>query len=396
MAAPRPLLTNVLMACTLLFPAVAGASPSAHPHGPKKADTTPPTAPSNLKATAGDGKVSLSWGASTDNVGVAGYRVQRGGSTIATIGGSTLSYTDAGLTNGTTYSYTVRATDARGNVSAASNTAMATPSPTGSLGGPCGTSIGHPAIWQHVVWIVMENKSYSQVIGSSSAPYENGLANQCGLATNYFAITHPSLPNYIAMTSGSPQGITDDNAPSSHPLSVASIFSQLPGGGSGSLEESMPSNCALSSSGQYAVKHNPQTYYTNVRTDCGVTNVPLGTTSNISRRFTFLTPNMCDDTHDCSIATGDNWLKGFIPKLTSSLEYQSGSTAIFLTWDEDDFTTVNQIPLIVISPSTAAGTKSGTKFNHYSLLRTTEEMLGLNSFLGGASSAASMRSAFGL
>ncbi|HEY2175358.1 MAG TPA: alkaline phosphatase family protein [Mycobacteriales bacterium] len=368
-------------------------------------DTTAPSPPSGLTATAGDTKVSLGWGAATDNVGVTGYRVYRRnpdgtwptagtGSTAA----STRTFTDTGLANGTAYTYRVTAVDAAGNQSAPSTTASATPqAPTPPpQQGPCGTAPVRPAAWQHVVWIVMENHSYSQVIGSSSAPYENALAGQCGLATNYFAITHPSLPNYVAMTSGNPQGITDDNPPSSHPLGVASIFSQLGTGGWRSLQESMPSNCLLTNSGQYAVKHNPAAYYTNIRTDCQNYDVPLGATPDISARFTFVTPNLCNDTHDCSVTTGDDWLKAFIPKLTSSPQYQSGTTAIFLTWDEDDSASGNQVATIVIAPSTITGTKSAVRFSHYSLLRTTEEMLGLTTYLGGAASAASMRSAFNL
>jgi phosphatidylinositol-3-phosphatase len=363
-------------------------------------DTTPPSAPGGLTATAGDARVSLSWNASTDNVGVTGYRVYRRNSDgtwpatpIASTAAVTRTFTDTGLTNGTTYTYRVTAIDAAGNQSAPSATASAIPR---AQQGPCGTAPIRPLAWQHVVWIVMENHSYSQVIGSPSAPYENALAAQCGLATNYFAITHPSLPNYIAMTSGGTQGITDDNPPSSHPLNVPSIFSQLGTGGWRSLQESMPSNCYLGNSGQYAVKHNPAAYYTNIRTDCQTYDVPLGATPDISARFTFVTPNMCNDTHDCSVTTGDDWLKGFISKLTSSPEYQAGATAIFLTWDEDDFTDVNQIPTIVIAPSTVPGTKSATRFDHYSLLRTTEEMLGLTTYLGGAAGATSMRSAFNL
>jgi chitodextrinase len=94
---------------------------------PPPADTTPPSAPSNLQASAGDAKVSLSWGASSDNVGVSGYRVYRDGNQIASVGQGTLAYTDTGLSNGTTYSYTVRAFDAAGNLSNMSNTVTATP-----------------------------------------------------------------------------------------------------------------------------------------------------------------------------------------------------------------------------------------------------------------------------
>ena len=97
----------------------------------------------------------------------------------------------------------------------------------------------------------MENHGYGSLIGSSQAPYINQLANTYGLATNYFAVSHPSLPNYIALTSGSTQGISDNNDPSGHPLNVPSIFSQLPGGQSRSLQETMPSNCLKSDSGEY-------------------------------------------------------------------------------------------------------------------------------------------------
>ncbi|HEV8104493.1 MAG TPA: hypothetical protein VGP69_12245, partial [Gaiellaceae bacterium] len=91
-----------------------------------------------------------------------------------------------------------------------------------------------------MIWIVMENHSYGQIIGSHDAPYLNSLAHKCGLAANFSAESHPSLPNYVAMTSGSTQGISDDGDPSEHQLSVQSIFSQL-GGGWRALDESMPS-----------------------------------------------------------------------------------------------------------------------------------------------------------
>src|SRR5262249_3558110 len=92
---------------------------------------------------------------------------------------------------------------------------------------PCGTVNTAPRIWRHVVWILMENKSLADVIGSGNAPYLNRLARSCGTATNFHAESHPSLPNYLALTSGSTQGITDDGPPAEHPLAAPSIFSQL-------------------------------------------------------------------------------------------------------------------------------------------------------------------------
>ena len=254
---------------------------------------------------------------------------------------------------------------------------------------PCGTARRPPA-WQHVVWVVMENTGYQGIVRAAAAPYLNQLARSCGVATRFFAEAHPSLPNYIAMTSGSTHGITDDADPSAHRLSSPSIFSQL-GGDWRALQESMPGNCATKSSGLYAVKHNPAAYYTNVA--CAAQSVPLTDPPDLSARFTFVTPNLCHDMHDCSVAKGDAWLGGWLPKVLNSREYRAGKTAVFVTWDEDS--SPNHIATLVIAPSTPRGTTSAAKFNHYSMLRTTEEMLGLP-LLGGASTAASMRSAFHL
>jgi phospholipase C len=250
----------------------------------------------------------------------------------------------------------------------------------------------------------MENKNYGDVIGSSSAPYENALARHCGLATNYHAITHPSLPNYIAMTSGGSHGISDDAGPSSHPVSWASIFSQI--ATAKSYQESMPSNCYLSDAGLYRVHHNPEAYYTSVRTKCmRWSNVPMGTVSSGKfhdalvagklPRFVFITPDMCHDTHDCSVATGDSYLKSLISAIVAAPDYQAGRLVVFLTWDENDGISGNRVPMVVISPTVPAGTRSDTLFTHYSLLRTTERLLGVP-LLRNAQSATSMRTAFRL
>ena len=162
---------------------------------------------------------------------------------------------------------------------------------------------------QHVVWILMENKNYSSVVGSGQAPYINRLAHRYGLATDYSGISHPSLPNYIALTSGSDQGISDDSDPSSHRLNVPSIFSQLPGGGSRSLEQGMSSDCAKGNSGEYAVRHNPEAYYTNLGPECTRYDVPFGAKPDLRARFTFVTPNLINDMHDGSIGDGDRFLQ---------------------------------------------------------------------------------------
>jgi phosphatidylinositol-3-phosphatase len=272
-------------------------------------------------------------------------------------------------------------------------TAAAKDSPAPSSVRPCGTSRTPPLHYRHVVWILMENTSYVQVVRSPDAPYLTSIARRCGVAANYSAESHPSLPNYIALTSGSTQGITDDDDPSAHPLAVPSIFSQL-GGRWRVLAESMPSNCAASSAHLYAVRHNPAVYYTNIHTHCERQDIPLAAVPDISARFTFVVPNLCHDMHDCSTRTGDSWLAVFLPKILNTAAYRSGTTAVFVTWDEGSGD--NHVATLVIAPSVPRGIDPTQSFSHYSLLRTTEDLLGIRAHLAGAATAAGMRSAFHL
>jgi phosphatidylinositol-3-phosphatase len=265
------------------------------------------------------------------------------------------------------------------------------PRPSSST--PCGVT-GPPAAWQHVVWIVMENKGFGRIVGSPDAPFVSALAARCGLATSFFALAHPSLPNYIAMTSGDTQGVTGDVAPAAQPLAAPSIFSQL-GDGWRALAESMPANCAGVGTGEYTPTHNPALYYTDVAAACAQQSTPLGSPPDLSARFTFITPDKCSATHDCPVAAGDLWLSQIVPQLLDSPQYQSGTTAIFLTWDEADGGVDQRIATLVIAPGTPAGAQDASMYTHYSLLRTTEEMLGLP-LLANAANAASMRAGFGL
>jgi phosphatidylinositol-3-phosphatase len=258
----------------------------------------------------------------------------------------------------------------------------------------CGTHVRRPVRPRRVVWIVMENQAYSSVIGSRAAPYLNGLAASCGLATAFRAEAHPSLPNYIAMTSGSTHGIADDAGPTAHPVAGPSIFSEL-GPRWRALEESMPRACDLVDSGGYAVRHDPAVYYSGVRARCGAQDVPLGGAPRLMAPFTFVTPNLCHDMHSCPVQSGDAWLAAWLPRVLRSPGYGSGSMVIFITWDEDNGDAHQHVPTIIVSPDTQPGTRSATHFDHYSLLATTEDLLGVPR-LGAAARATSMRGAFGL
>jgi hypothetical protein len=288
-------------------------------------------------------------------------------------------------------------------------------SPAAAAPGPCGTATA-PRAYRHVIWIWMENHSYGDIIGNTSqAPYINSLASGCGLATNYHNISHPSLPNYLSATSGLRRGqlpvlsYLDCNVSLICHTSAQSIFGQ--GETWKAYAESMPANCDKSNSGEYAVRHNPPPYYTKL-SGCASHDVPyrqlaVDLAGNALPAFSFITPNLIHDMHDGTIADGDKWLAGNLPPILNSPEYRAGTTAVFITWDEgsggypDENCAANttdascRIATIVVSPSTRHGATSAALFNHYSLLGTTEQLLGLPK-LGQASSYPTLTTAFNL
>jgi hypothetical protein len=298
---------------------------------------------------------------------------------------------------------------AAASVAAPANT-VAAAAPSASR--PCGT-LATPPAYTHVIWVWMENHSYSTIIGSAQAPYINKLAAQCGLATNYHNISHPSLPNYVGATSGLGYAALQKFKPDCNPsagcsTSAASIFGQ--GETWKAYEQSMPSNCDPVNAGEYAVRHNPPPYFSTLA-GCSTFDVPYSQlaadlAAGSLPAFSFVTPNVIDDMHDGTIADGDHWLAANLPTILNSAEYRDGSTAVFLTWDEGEGGTAQKcatnttdvgchVATIVISPSTKPGTRSGKLFNHYSLLGTAEQLLGLPK-LGLASSFPTLTSAFHL
>ena len=259
----------------------------------------------------------------------------------------------------------------------------------------------------------MENQSYDKVIGSDSAPFLNSLAAKCGLATNYHNVTHPSLPNYVAATSGLSGSRLDpfrsDCDPSMRCSTGAeSIFAQAPTWRA--YQESMPAACDRENSDTYAVRHNPPLYFSSLK-GCAESDLPLGALHKDLARdslpaFSFVTPNLCHDTHDCPIPVGDAWLAREASRIVRSPAYRAGHTVLFVTYDEGEGGSSNdcatnqedaacRVAMVVVSPSTPAGRRSGELFNHYSLLRTSEDLLGLPP-LGAAGDASSMARAFGL
>lgn len=240
----------------------------------------------------------------------------------------------------------------------------------------------------HVVVIAMENHNRTGVIGTAS--YMTSLAKTYGEATHYTNLTHPSLPNYMAVTGGSTAGITTDCSPSaSCGSSGPSIFSQVTWK---SYEESMPKACDKTNASPYAVKHNPAAYYRTL-TNCSTNDVALPSTPSLAAAFTFITPNLCHDMHDCSVATADTWLKGYLPKLMATTQYKAGTTAIFVWWDENSGSSAS-LPFIVVSPYTH-GVSYTASINHYDTLYTIQSLLG-KPCIANSCGQTNFASAFGL
>jgi phosphatidylinositol-3-phosphatase len=272
-----------------------------------------------------------------------------------------------------------------------------------------------PGSVKHVIWILMENHSEPAVIGSAQAPYINSLAAQFGLATNYHNISHPSVPNYLGLTSGLPLSSLPKTDCTNCRQSVASVFTQ--GETWRSYQESMQTPCArvLSPDKLYFPRHNPALYYTRISdATCKADDLAYpALTSDLSHgtlpAFSFVTPNIIDDMHDGTVSQGDTWLKTHLPAILASSQYRAGSVAVFITWDEGSGTggskgfnciasptaTSCRVALLAIDPYTAHGARATIFATHYSLLRLTEDLLGLPR-LGLAASAPDLAPSFGL
>jgi hypothetical protein len=254
--------------------------------------------------------------------------------------------------------------------------------------------------FDHVFVIVMENQEYESVIGNSSAPYINSLAQQYGLATNATGVAHPSLPDYMALTGGQTFFTTDCVGCLADAPNIADRV-EAAGRTWMAYMEDMPSACLATDSGLYVAKHNPFVHYSDIVSNsarCTSNVVPFSrfdtdlSSGNLAS-FVWITPNLCNDMHDCSVATGDAWLSRVVPRILQSPAFRN--SALFLVWDEGT-TTIGgggHIPLIVASPYTPAGLRVATAVNHYSLLRTIEDAWRLSP-LGQSANATSMTQFF--
>jgi phospholipase C len=236
--------------------------------------------------------------------------------------------------------------------------------------------------------IVMENRSYQQAM---SMPYVAQLAARYGLATNYHAVAHPSLPNYLALSSGSTWGIGDDGW---HPLPDTGLGSELSSSGVSwrAYMEGFTGDCYRSPY-PYALKHNPFAYYGG-RCPASVVSMTRlapdlqsGTPS-----LSWITPGLCHDGHDCSSTVADQWLASTVPQVLGSEAWQTGGT-LYITWDEASGSG-NQVPLLVIAPQLRVH-RSDAYLDHFALAGALADQLGVGR-PGQSSRSPSIVDAFGL
>ncbi len=260
-----------------------------------------------------------------------------------------------------------------------------------------------------VLVVIEENHSYAQM--RDGMPFLAKLSDTYGYATHWTAITHPSLPNYLAIAGGSTFGVTEDKAPRAYEGNIGSALSvfdqaQLAGKKAATYAESMPENCHADdfpdrSDGvpTYAVRHNPWVYFSSGRDDCLATDQALpqfaqDATDNALPNVGFLIPNLDHDAHDGSLSTADHWLEQQLAPVLSSDDFTSGNLVVVVTADEDNKSSGNTVLTSVLSPALSHKVVD-TPLTHYSLTRYIAQVLGVTPLQKGVD-APDMKAAFGL
>lgn len=295
--------------------------------------------------------------------------------------------------------------------------------PSARAAAPVSTNV-HPADravprYDRVFVIIEENHSYASIVDAKDAPNLSALAKAYGNATRFYAETHPSEPNYVALFSGSTYGITDDASFAINSIDAPNLATQLQvrglswGGYFGGYDASKP--MATYTANDYASKHNPFMNFTTLRNSAGFT-AHLHRLEELSAdlraesvpNFAFVVPGECDDMHgvggkckddDANVGQADEVAKNVVDTIRHSKYWNSAqNVAIVITWDENDgehrfsgpqgccgtLPGGGQIPTIVITNHGARRLVDDTPYNHYSLLRTLEDAFGVYEYLGNA------------
>jgi hypothetical protein len=265
------------------------------------------------------------------------------------------------------------------------------PSPASAAATASPVASGASGPIAHVFIVVMENQDYTSIFGRSSAKYATQLAKTYAYASNYDAIEHPSLGNYLDMTAGTSAGTASDCSPSStcH-VGSPGIVDELEAKGITwkGYFESMGTSCRMTdtSTGAYEVHHNPFAYLDSVRSDparCAAhlvdyaqLAVDLASTAT-TPGYAFVVPSGPTNDGSHSISGGDAWLQENLPAILDSPACTQERCLLVLTWDEDNYKDRNQVLTVFAGSAARTGYVSDVAYNHYSLLRTVEEIFGL-------------------
>ena len=235
--------------------------------------------------------------------------------------------------------------------------------------------------------VVLENHAPDDV--AQDMPALSATGERYGTATRYYALTHPSLPNYMAIAAGTTFGVRDDKGPDRHPLPGASVFGQaVPGRTTArTYAEGMTEPCQRSNDGRYAVRHNPWVYFPAERAACERDDLPAGTPTagalhadladGLMPTFSLLIPDVCNDAHDCDLQTADRWLASWLKAIEAAPEWRTGGLAVFVTFDEDDHSAGNHITGVLMHPALHAA-RVTERLDHRDLSASASRLLGGN------------------
>ena len=260
-------------------------------------------------------------------------------------------------------------------------------------GVPGSSTVEKPDVTGTVFTIIFENHDQAQVLKPAAAPYMLQLSQTYSSANAYISNIHPSLPNYIELTSGATQGIGNDNDPSYAGDQIAgsdNLGDQLDAAGVKwrAYMESMGEPCKMDSTKLYAAHHAPFLYYSSLssdkaRCDDRVVDFEQNFAADLASnayRYMWITPNMCNDMHDCTPDVSDKWLANVVPQIMDSPGYKNGE-ALFILFDEGNMRILGaaaDLATIVISPNLVSpGYQSNTTFDHRSYLATMEDIFGM-------------------
>ncbi len=277
------------------------------------------------------------------------------------------------------------------------------PSPPASKSAVTATAAATPPVpdFEHIIVVVFENKEYGTVIGNPKMPYFNQLAQSYTLLTQDYAVTHPSLPNYLALIGGDTFGIDFDCTSCIKDAQSLPDLIEARGLTWKTYQEDMPSPCFPGpEAGNYANKHNPFVYFSPIRLNparCNRSVVPYtqlasDLAGNALPNFAFITPNLCNDAHDCDLSTADDWLKALMGQLLPALDADGKPYLIILTFDEGQGdhsccglpeSAGGRVATILVSPQAKSGFQDDTPYDHYSILKTISAAWGLP-YLGHA------------